>query len=93
MIVGVIAILSFFVGFVGSFYKRWCLSVYLMLGTLVTLAELGIVLTLFFNLGGVVDNMWSYAYNQDATEDDQFLAEKQAQKSGGEPYQYWDWPE
>lgn len=63
IIVGILAIVSFFVGFVGSYYKRWCLGVYLMLGTLVTLAELGIVLTLFFNLDGVLSNMETHAYN------------------------------
>ncbi|GAB4814716.1 hypothetical protein N2152v2_001762 [Parachlorella kessleri] len=67
IIIGIIAILSFFVGCVGSCYKRWCLSLYLMLGTLVTLAELGIVLSLFFNLDNVVDNMSNYQLSkQDA---------------------------
>lgn len=60
VIIGVLAILSFFVGFIGSFYKRCCLSVYLMLGTLVALAELGIILSLFFNLDGVLNNMRNY---------------------------------
>ncbi len=59
-IIGVVAILSFLVGLFGSCYKRWCLSVYLMLGTLVTLAELGIVLSLFFNLDNVIENMSNY---------------------------------
>ena len=73
---GCIAIASFFVGFVGSFYKRWCLGVYLMLGTLVTLSELGIVLTLFFNLDGVLNNMKSHAFNSLPAEEQKYWEDK-----------------
>ena len=77
-----IAILSFLVGFIGSCYKRWCLSVYLVLGGLVAVAELGIVLSLFFNLDNVVQNMSDYQFDQQS---DDFKAA--VEKGNAE----WNW--
>lgn len=56
-------------GLIGSFCWRCCLSLYLVLGAVLTLAQLGIILSLFFNLSGTVDNIANYELSQNPSWD------------------------
>lgn len=58
--VGVLAIITSAFGFIGSHYKRFFLSAYVFLGTIVSTIQLILVLVMFVDGGGVVDRIEAY---------------------------------
>ncbi|KAL4855458.1 Dual specificity protein kinase YAK1 [Chlorella vulgaris] len=65
LIVGCCALVAVLIGLVGSLRVTCCLTLYLYLGGLVTLAELGITLSMFFNYNGTVDALVKYSKEND----------------------------
>lgn len=65
VIVGAFSFFTSLFGLIGSYCWLWCLTMYLVLGCMLTMAQLGIILSLFFNLNGVVANIAEYRVNQD----------------------------
>lgn len=65
LIVGVCALVAVLVGLVGSLRINCCLTLYLYLGSLITLAELGLTLSMFFNYGNTVDDLVKYEQEND----------------------------
>lgn len=58
LIVGIIGAIAALIGlFASCFQKGCCMMLYLILGTLITLAELGITLAMFFGKSSVVENL------------------------------------
>lgn len=55
--VGVFAIITSALGFIGSHYKRFFLSAYVFFGTMVSTVQLILVLVMFVNAGGIVDRI------------------------------------
>ncbi|KAL6773772.1 hypothetical protein ACKKBG_A22445 [Auxenochlorella protothecoides x Auxenochlorella symbiontica] len=60
VIVGSFACFTSLFGLIGSYCWLCCLTMYLVMGCLLTMAQLGIILSLFFNLNGVVANIALY---------------------------------
>ncbi|KFM27277.1 hypothetical protein F751_4547 [Auxenochlorella protothecoides] len=60
VIVGSFACFTSLFGLIGSYCWLCCLTMYLVMGCLLTMAQLGIILSLFFNLNGVVANITLY---------------------------------
>ncbi|KAL3152061.1 hypothetical protein ABBQ32_001172 [Trebouxia sp. C0010 RCD-2024] len=58
--VGVLAIITSALGFIGSHYKRSCLSAYVFFGTIVSTVQLILVLAMFVDAGGIVDRIEAY---------------------------------
>lgn len=58
--VGVLAIVTSGLGFIGSHYKRSCLSAYVFFGTIVSTVQLILVLVMFVDAGGIVDRIEAY---------------------------------
>lgn len=54
VVLGCIGLVIALLGFIGSFYQRCCLAPYLVLAALMTVAELGITLSMFFALDQAV---------------------------------------
>ena len=69
IIVGSIGAAASLLGCFGTACNRCCLPTYLILGTLVTLAQLGITISLFVNLTGNVNSIANYEIEQDPTWD------------------------
>ena len=57
VILGAASLALCFFGFFHSFCTRACLSVFLLVSTVVTLAQLVLVITLFINLDSTVKNL------------------------------------
>ncbi|PSC74358.1 RWP-RK domain-containing (ISS) [Micractinium conductrix] len=84
LIVGIIGLVSVPFGVLGSMRGNCCLSLYLFMGVLLTLAELGMTLSLFFNYEHTVDDIWKHARakeNADGDADKFTNADKEALKS------------
>ncbi len=62
LIVGIFSILTGILGAFLGYCGRCCNSMYLVLGGLLTIAELGITLSLFFNLDNATSNIVTRKY-------------------------------
>ena len=60
MTVGVFAIITSALGFIGSHYKKWCLSAYVFFGAIISTIQLILVLVMFVDAGGIVDRIEAY---------------------------------
>ncbi|KAL4452625.1 hypothetical protein ABPG75_008287 [Micractinium tetrahymenae] len=58
LIVGIVGLVSVVIGLLGSLRANCCITLYLWLGSLLTLAELGMTLSMFFNFHNTVNDIW-----------------------------------
>ncbi len=58
--VGVFAIIASALGFIGSHFKRFFLSSYVFMGTIVATIQLILVLVMFVDAGSIVDRIEAY---------------------------------
>ena len=75
---GCIGLVVAVLGFIASFYRRCCLCTYLVLGALITIAELGLTLSMFFNLDNTVGGIVDYEAKQNKWDDPQTAAETES---------------
>lgn len=57
---GCVGLVIAVLGFIASFCRRCCLCTYLVLGAIITIVELGLTLSMFFNLDNTVNTIVSY---------------------------------
>jgi hypothetical protein len=65
VVLGSFALLEAVIGVASSYLGRGCLSVYLLMGGLITLGELALIITLFTDLDGAVDDLVDYEMGLD----------------------------